>query len=67
MTILNSGVPVIIDLHKFVVGSSFYKPTLTPDTLMVDIERAANLRGVKVKAKFCLEGATQGVRFWRVN
>lgn len=34
---------------------------------MVDIERAANLRGVKVKAKFCLEGVTQGVRFWRVN
>jgi len=67
MTILNSGVPVIIEWHKFVIGSSFYIPTLTPDTLMEAVERAADLRGMKVKSRFCLEGATQGVRFWRIN
>jgi len=67
MTIYNSGVPVVIEWHKFVIGSSFYIPTLTPDTLTEEIKRAAQKRGMRVKSRFCLEYGTQGVRFWRVN
>jgi hypothetical protein len=67
MTIYNSGVPVFIEWHKFVVGSSFYIPTLTPDTLAEEVRRAASERNMKVKFQFRKEGSTHGVRFWRVN
>jgi len=67
MSIYNSGLPVIIEWHKFVVGSSFYIPTLTPDTLAEDIKRTASERGMKVKFQIRSEGSTQGVRVWRVK
>jgi hypothetical protein len=49
------------------VGSSFYVPTLTPDTLAEDIERSAKERGMVVKHLFSKEGGTYGVRFWRIK
>jgi hypothetical protein len=67
MTILNSGVPVVIEWHKFAVGGSFYIPTLTPDTLAEDIRRAAKERGMVVKHRLSKEGNTYGVRFWRIK
>lgn len=67
MTIYNSNVPVVIEWHKFVVGSSFYIPTLTPNVLSDEIDTAARERGMKVKFRFCVEGTTHGVRFWRVK
>jgi len=67
MSIYNSGVPVVIEWHKFVVGSSFYIPTLTPDTLGEDIRRASSERGMKVKFQIRSENGTLGVRVWRVN
>jgi hypothetical protein len=65
--ILNSGVPVIIEWHKFIIGSSFYIPTLDPDKLTEDIKREAQERNMHVKSRFCLENGTQGVRVWRIG
>jgi hypothetical protein len=67
MTILNSGVPVIIEWHKFAVGSSFYIPTLAPYTLVEDVLKSAKERGMVVKYRFTKEDATYGVRFWRIK
>jgi hypothetical protein len=67
MTIYNSSVLVVIEWHKLVVGSSFYIPTLTPNVLSDEVDKAAQQRGMKVKFRFCVEGATHGVRFWRVK
>ena len=67
MTILNSGVPVVIEWHKFAVGSSFYIPTLTPDTLAEDVGSAAKERGMVVRHRFSKESGTYGVRFWRIK
>jgi hypothetical protein len=65
--ILNSGLPVIIEWHKFIIGSSFYIPTLDPDKLTEDIKREAQERNMHVKLRFCLENGTQGVRVWRIG
>ena len=65
--ILNSGVPVIIEWHKFIIGSSFYIPTLDPDKLAEDVRREARERNMTVKSRFCLENGTQGVRVWRIG
>jgi hypothetical protein len=65
--ILNSGLPVIIEWHKFIIGSSFYIPTLDPDKLTEDIKREAQERNMHVKSRFCLENGTQGVRVWRIG
>ena len=65
--ILNSGVPVIIEWHKFIIGSSFYIPTLAPDALAEDIKREARERNMFIKWRFCLENGTQGVRVWRIG
>jgi len=65
--ILNSGLPVIIEWHKFIIGSSFYIPTLDPDKLVADIKREARERNMTVKSRFCLENGTQGVRVWRIG
>jgi hypothetical protein len=67
MTIYNSGVPVVIEWHKFVVGSSFYIPTLTPSVLSEEVDKSARQRGMKLKYRFCVEGNTHGVRFWRIK
>jgi hypothetical protein len=65
--ILNSGLPVIIEWHKFIIGSSFYIPTLDPDKLAEDIKNEARERNMAVKSRFCLENGTQGVRVWRIG
>jgi DNA helicase IV len=67
MTITNNGVPVIIQWRKFVIGSSFYIPTLMPDELKEQIRKEAVRRRMKVKMRFCVEGNTQGIRVWRIN
>lgn len=63
----NSGVPVIIEWHKFIIGSSFYIPTLDPEKLAEDIRREARERNMYIKLRFCLENSTQGVRVWRIG
>ncbi len=67
MQITADGVPVVIEWHKFVIGSSFYIPCLDRHTLASQIETAAKERFMRVKFKFTLEGGTQGVRFWRIK
>jgi len=67
MTIDNSGVPVVIEWHKFVVGSSFYVPTLTPDVLAKRIEKECRQRKIQTKWRFCFEKGMQGIRVWRVG
>lgn len=65
--ITSDGVPVVIEWHKFVVGSSFYIPCLDRHALAQQIEAAAKERFMRVKFKFTLEDGTQGVRFWRIK
>ena len=67
MTITVDGVPVIIEWHKFVVGSSFYIPCLNRRDIADKLVISAKERGMKIKFRFVLEGGTQGVRFWRIN
>ena len=67
MRITTDGVPVAIEWHKFVVGSSFYIPCLDRSTLASKIETAAKERNMRVRYKFTLENGTQGVRFWRIK
>jgi hypothetical protein len=67
MTITADTVPVAIEWHKFVVGSSFYIPCLDRQGTANQIAASAKERGMKVKFRFVLERGTQGVRFWRIN
>ena len=67
MTIDNSGVPVVIEWHKFVIGSSFYIPTLVPEALEESIKKECKTRGIKIRSRFCFEGDTQGIRVWRTG
>jgi hypothetical protein len=67
MTITADTVPVAIEWHKFVVGSSFYIPCLDRQGTANQIAASAKERGMKVKFRFVLERGTQGVRFWRIT
>ena len=67
MKITTDRVPVVIEWHKFVVGSSFYIPCLDRRTLAENIKIAAKERNMRVKYRFTLERGTQGVRFWRIK
>jgi hypothetical protein len=67
MTITADTVPVAIDWHKFVVGSSFYIPCLDRQGVADQIVASAKERGMKIKFRFVLERGTQGVRFWRIT
>lgn len=63
----NEGVPVIIEWHKFAVGSSFYIPAIRRQELAEQVVESAKVRGMKVRYRFTLEGTTMGVRFWRTK
>lgn len=67
MEITTENVPVIIEWHKFVVGSSFYIPCLDRAMLASKIEYAAKEHNMEIKYRFTLENGTQGVRFWRIR
>jgi hypothetical protein len=66
MTIKADGVPVVIEWHKFVVGSSFYIPCLDRHDVAEQVIAYAKERGMKIKLRFVLERDMQGVRFWRI-
>jgi hypothetical protein len=67
MLITADTVPVAIEWHKFVVGSSFYIPCLDRQGVADQITASVKERGMKVKFRFVLERGTQGVRFWRIT
>ena len=67
MEITTEGVPVVVEWHKFVVGSSFYIPCLDRLALADKIVTAAAERNLRVKYRLTLEKGTQGVRFWRIK
>ena len=67
MTITTDTVQVVVEWHKFVVGSSFYIPCLDRQGIADQITASADERGMKVKSRFVLERGTQGVRFWRIT
>jgi len=67
MLITADTVPVVIEWHKFVVGSSFYIPCLDRHAVAKQIVLSAAERNMNVKHRFTLEKGTQGVRFWRIN
>jgi hypothetical protein len=67
MTIRADTVPVAIEWHKFVVGSSFYIPCLDRQGISNQVVAYAKDRGMKIKFRFVLERGTQGVRFWRIT
>ena len=67
MKITTEGVLVVIEWHKFVVGSSFYIPCLDRRALAEKIKTTAKERNMRVKYRFTLENGTQGVRFWRIK
>lgn len=67
MKIEIEGIPVVIEWHKFAIGSSFYIPCLDREELAKNITLAARRRNMRVKYRFTLENGTQGVRFWRVK
>lgn len=67
MKITTEGVPVVVEWHKFVVGSSFYIPCLDRRALASKIDAAAKERNMRVKYRFTMENGTQGVRFWRIR
>lgn len=67
MLITADTVPVAIEWHKFVVGSSFYIPCLDRQGIADQITTYAKERGMNIKFRFVLEKSTQGVRFWRIT
>lgn len=67
MQITVEGIPIAIEWHKFVVGTSFYVPCLDRAALAQQVEHAAKVRGMRIKARFTFEQGTQGVRFWRTK
>lgn len=67
MLITADTVPVAIEWHKFVVGSSFYIPCLDRQGIADQITTYAKERGMNIKFRFVLEKGTQGVRFWRIT
>jgi hypothetical protein len=67
MSITADTVPVAIEWHKFIVGSSFYIPCLDRQGTADQIVASAKERGMKIKFRFVLERGTQGVRFWRIT
>jgi hypothetical protein len=67
MTLTADTVPVAVEWHKFVVGSSFYIPCLDRQGIADQITASANERGMNIKFRFVLENGTQGVRFWRIT
>jgi len=67
MTITADTVPVAIEWHKFVVGSSFYIPCLDRQGISNQVVAYTKDRGMKIKFRFVLERGTQGVRFWRIT
>ena len=67
MLITADTVPVAIEWHKFVVGSSFYIPCLDRQGIADQITTYAKERGMNIKFRFVLEKGTQGVRFWRIK
>ena len=67
MTITANTVPVAIEWHKFIVGSSFYIPCLDRQGIADQVVAYAKERGMNIKFRFVLENGTQGVRFWRIT
>jgi len=67
MTITANTVPVAIEWHKFIVGSSFYIPCLDRQGIADQVVAYAKGRGMNIKLRFVLENGTQGVRFWRIT
>jgi hypothetical protein len=67
MPILNEGVPVIIEWHKMVLGSSFFIPCLDSRSLAKEILVAARQRKIRLVYKEKVENAKIGLRFWRVK
>jgi hypothetical protein len=65
--ILNNGIEVCVEWHKFTVGSSFYIPTLDPEALVKAVRKEAAVHGMKIASRMVTEGTTMGVRIWRVD
>jgi len=67
MKITADGVPVVIEWHKFVLGTSFYIPCLDRQALAGQVVIAAEERNMRLKYRLVMENGTQGVRFWRIK
>ena len=65
--ILNEGIPVLIEWHKMVLGSSFFIPSLQTEQLEEQILEAGNQRRIKLRCKETVENGIIGLRVWRIK
>ena len=65
--IFNEGIPVIIEWHKMVLGSSFFIPALDTEPLKQQILDLAVQRGIRLRCKETVENEKIGIRFWRIK
>jgi hypothetical protein len=63
--IFNEGVPVIIEWHAMVLGSSFFIPALDTEPLILEILAEAKKHRITLIYKEVIEDGKIGIRFWR--
>jgi hypothetical protein len=65
--ILNEGIPVIIEWHKMVLGSSFFIPALDTMPLIKETLIESRKHHIRLRYKETLENNLIGIRFWRIK
>jgi hypothetical protein len=65
--IFNEGIPVIIEWHAMVLGSSFFIPALDTEPLIKSILISAKQHSIRLKYKEKIENGLIGIRFWRTR
>jgi len=61
------GLSFRVNWRNFVVGSSFFIPSLQPEAMILQIKRTTKRLGYKIKTQTVVEKGILGLRIWRIK
>lgn len=61
------GLNFRVNWRNFVVGASFFIPSLDPEKALPQVKRTVKRLGYKVKTQIVVEKGILGLRVWRIK